>query len=135
MKVVINDCFGGFGLSDKAVKELYRRGSKFVKAMKPEEYFGKSWIEDNKRCLRDMDEKNSFHMPVENGLILTEDYSYGEYSSRADQLLIDVVEKLKEAADGHCAKLKIVEIPDNIDWEIGEYDGWEKIDEAHQSWS
>lgn len=31
--------------------------------------------------------------------------------------------------------LKIVEVPDGIKWQIEEYDGWEHVAEAHQTWS
>lgn len=53
---------------------------------------------------------------------------------RNDPLLIQVVEELQEKANGSCAKLKIVEIPDGIEWEIDEYDGQESIHEKHDTW-
>ena len=36
---------------------------------------------------------------------------------------------------GFCAELKIVEIPDNIGYDISEDDGIESIHEQHRSWS
>jgi len=55
---------------------------------------------------------------------------------RADKLLIQVVEELgSERASGGCAELKIVEIPDGVDYEISEYDGNEHIAEKHCTWS
>jgi hypothetical protein len=32
------------------------------------------------------------------------------------------------------ARLKIIEIPDDIEWHIEEYDGLEHIDENHRTW-
>ena len=54
---------------------------------------------------------------------------------RADPRLVAAVEKigLKESS-GRCAKLGIVEIPDGVDWEIDEYDGYEHIAEKHRTW-
>jgi hypothetical protein len=49
--------------------------------------------------------------------------------------LVAVVEKLGEKADGFCATLKVVEIPEDVDWEIGEYDGNEWVAEKHRTWS
>jgi hypothetical protein len=49
--------------------------------------------------------------------------------------LIQVVEELGEKANGQFAKLRIIEIPDGVDWEIDEYDGSEKVEEKHRSWS
>lgn len=54
---------------------------------------------------------------------------------RTDPDLIAVVEELGPAASGSCAKLKIVEIPDGINWKIDEYDGYESVEEVHRSWS
>ncbi|MCK9429600.1 MAG: hypothetical protein M0R17_06310 [Candidatus Omnitrophica bacterium] len=51
--------------------------------------------------------------------------------NRTDPLLIDAVETLKEKANGYHAKLKVVEIPDDINYVIDEYYGFEKIHELH----
>ena len=40
-----------------------------------------------------------------------------------------------EASWGSHAQLKIVEIPNNIKWEIAEYDGHEWVSEVHRTWS
>jgi hypothetical protein len=50
-------------------------------------------------------------------------------------VLVQIVEELGNEASGRCAKLKIVEIPDDINWAIEEYDGSETIAEEHQTWS
>lgn len=54
--------------------------------------------------------------------------------SRDDPYLIQVVEEFDMEADGFCAKLKIIEIPDDIEWEIEEYDGKEHVVEKHRRW-
>lgn len=48
--------------------------------------------------------------------------------------LVQLVEELGHAAAGDCSKLKIVEVPDDVDWEIDEYDGLERVVESHRSW-
>ena len=53
---------------------------------------------------------------------------------RDDPALVTVVEQLGEKADGPCAKLRVIEIPDNIEFEIQEYDGNEHIAERHRRW-
>ncbi len=44
------------------------------------------------------------------------------------------VEELKEEANGTFAELKIVEIPDDVEWVIEEYDGIEWVSEKHRVW-
>lgn len=47
---------------------------------------------------------------------------------RNNPKLIEVIEKLGKDANGECADLSIVEVPDGADWTIEEYDGKEWID-------
>ena len=54
---------------------------------------------------------------------------------RTDPDLIRVIEQLGDEADGSCARLDIVDIPDGINWEIDDYDGKESIHEVHRSWA
>lgn len=89
MKVVVNRCYGGFSLSQKACEML--------------------------------------------GL---EEDSYGyEYEyDRANPELVRVVEELGSEANGAYASLKVIEIPDGVNWEIEQYDGYETVSEVHRSW-
>jgi hypothetical protein len=54
---------------------------------------------------------------------------------RNDPFLVQLVEELGEAANGRYGDLKVVEIPDDVEWEIKEYDGNEWIAEKHRTWS
>ena len=54
---------------------------------------------------------------------------------RNDPALVEVVEKLGDKANGSFSKLKIVEIPDDVEWDIAEYDGLEWVEEVHRTWS
>lgn len=54
---------------------------------------------------------------------------------RSSPHLIAIVEQLGEAANMSYSQLKIVEIPDGVEWTVCEYDGWEWVAEAHQTWS
>lgn len=60
--------------------------------------------------------------------------SFCDYKNRTDPELIRCIETLGEAANGEFAYLKIVEIPDDVDWIIEEYDGKEWIAEKHREW-
>jgi len=48
--------------------------------------------------------------------------------------LIAVIEELGEEANGRCAEIAIVEIPDDVEWEVDEYDGKEWVAEIHRTW-
>ena len=56
------------------------------------------------------------------------------YIPRDDEHLIAVVELMGGAANGRYAKLKIVDIPDDVNWCIEEYDGQEWVAERHRTW-
>ena len=53
---------------------------------------------------------------------------------RSNYLLIEAVKKLKKKANGIDADLRIVEIPDDVQWHIAEYDGYEHVAEDHRTW-
>jgi hypothetical protein len=90
MKVVINKCYGGYGLSKAAYK-----------------FLRKKW----------------------------DGYGFAFFEDRVNPKLVKCVEALGEEADGDCAKLKVVEIPDGVDFEIKEHDGFEHIAETHRTWA
>ena len=63
-----------------------------------------------------------------------DDFSYYDIE-RDDPYLVQIVREMGTAANGIYSKLKIVEIPGDVDWEIGEYDGNEWVAEKHRTWS
>lgn len=90
-KIVINACFGGFGLSQSAI----------------------DWFKEK------------------------HDIEVDQYDiERDDPKLVECVEALgSKVASGECSKLKVVEVPGGVKWEIEEYDGRECVAEAHDTWS
>lgn len=155
MKIVINDCYGGFSLSPKAIKRLAELNGEKCFFFKVDYKVGKTDIY-TPVSLEEAN-KNSFfigafnvpnpaeHLPKEER---GTDGTYGDFNQtyrkihldgrpedRTDAKLIQVVEELGKEADGWCAELKIIEIPDDVKWEIDEYDGLESVHEVHRSWS
>ncbi len=57
------------------------------------------------------------------------------YIPRDDEHLIAVVELMGRAANTRFSELKIVEIPDDVNWYVEEYDGREWVAERHQTWN
>ena len=89
MKIAINTCYGGFGLSEKARKELKQR---------------------------------------------TAHYDITHSIKRNDPHLIAIIEEMGSKASAEYADIVIVEIPDDIEWQIEEYDGKEWVAEKHRTW-
>lgn len=129
MKIVINQCYGGFGLSEKAVMRyaelagmtLYPVETKFgyTEYYKvPKEEFDKIKSENPKAY------------SILNSLMFFE-----SDIDRTDPLLIRVVEELGDEASAKFSELKIVKIPNDVQWEIRDYDGMETVVEQHRSWS
>ena len=117
MKLVINKCFGGFTLSDLAHERLIELGIPYFDSLKniPKNYNGLYITKSN----------SSFSKYYSN---------FDDYSNRNNPLLIQVIEELGEKASSWAGNLKIVEIPDHIEWSIDDYDGIETIHENHCSW-
>ena len=54
---------------------------------------------------------------------------------RTNPSLISAIEKIGEAkASGEMADIEIVDIPDDIEWYIHDYNGMETVHEKHKSW-
>ena len=62
------------------------------------------------------------------------EYDFDSFYERTDKDLIEVVENLRDKANGSFSKLKIVEIPDDVNWTIKDYDGKERVEEVHRIW-
>lgn len=134
MKVVINKCFGGFGLSDEAYEKLIGYGI-------PVEKSGND-IQNDKPVIFDLELTPKGEDKFTDQLYWRykgRDGFVSRYSShgieRNNLLLVRVVEELGEKANTKFSKLAIVEIPDDVEWEIDEYDGMESVEELHRSWS
>jgi hypothetical protein len=93
MKIAINTCYGGFGLSELALIEYKRRAN------------------------------------------VADHYFFDYDIARDDPNLIDIVEEWGQAACSRYSDLRIVEIPDDVEWQIEEYDGMEWVAEKHRTWS
>lgn len=143
MKVAINTCFGGFGLSPQACLWLYEHGFKDENFLYPiEKYYGKEAMKTRyeidlnqwKLHLKNPKAVYCFTVftPCEK-FVLTGNIGSNP-KTRSNPLLIECIEKLKEASWDQYAKLSIVEIPDDIEFTIEEYDGLEHIAEAHRTW-
>lgn len=138
-EVVINSCFGGFGLSPKAVME-YAKLSGFNVYPYVTDYgsgdYNKTtrWNNgDNDMCIYWLKEDIGDNPSSEK--LNNAEWFHEHEIQRDDKILIQVVRKLKDKANGICALLNIVEIPDDVEYQIEEYDGNEHIAEKHRIWS
>lgn len=149
MKVVINKCFGGFGISIAALKELIVRNAKCVNSFTPKKYYGgesenykskEDWEKSWKIDFEDYEDLGDGFMAHRLGYNIYKDgllyqlKDRGDNAVRTDSDLIEVIEKLGKDSFGEHSELKIVEIPDDVEWDIHDYDGSESIHEAHRVW-
>lgn len=160
MKVVINKCFGGFGLSAAAVtryaalkgrpcylfKTDIRKGLNapyealsVEEADAPETWMFSAFdVPNPNEVLRDTREWSELTMDErreQSARYNEHQLETGREVDRADPLLVQVVEELGAKANGKHADLAIVEIPDGVEWEISEYDGAEHVAKTHRVWS
>lgn len=62
------------------------------------------------------------------------DYYPSVDATRDCPVLVALVEEMGERANSCYSQLVVVEIPDDVDWYIEEYDGMEWIAEVHRTW-
>jgi hypothetical protein len=118
-KIVINTDWGGFGLSEEAFENLLRRKGieweteeKKTFGISGKSYYRKGHLGDEKYYLSE----------------------YDFYQDRSDPDLVKVVEEMSSDADGNYASLKVVDVPDDVEWLIYEHDGVEVVHEKHRVW-
>lgn len=135
-KVILNKDFGGFDISKKGY-ELYAKKKGLDLYMYETEFKGKNcfYKKTNDDALLTQYFTKDFGDNID---ISEEDYrNYSLYldgGHREDPILIEVVEELKEKANGKYSELKIVEIPDDLDYVIDNYDGIETLHQRVQEW-
>lgn len=113
-KIVINTCWGGFGLSDEALLRYAEiKGLKLVR-VEATDYGNDSFY------------INEIH---------DDNYFFDQCIDRNDPCLVQVIEEMGKDASDVYSELKVVEIPDGVEWEIDDYDGRETIEEKHRKWS
>ncbi len=159
MKIVINKCYGGFGLSPKGLQAWAKKKNRKCYFFDNERKKGKIDF-DTHNPISLEEAKNAFcpsafDIPNPDEILKRnkpwnkmtkkeaqrESKLYKEHSlydgniERTDPDLIAIVEEMGKEADGSCAELKVVDIPDGIGWTIEEYDGTEWVAEAHETWS
>jgi hypothetical protein len=63
------------------------------------------------------------------------EFDYYNDIPRNDSRLVEFITRYgSEAASAAHANLVIIEIPDDVDWTIEEYDGYEHVAERHRVW-
>ena len=140
MKIVKNECLGGFNLSPKGRVEYLKRKGKSAFFYTQTKYKHFDGICEYRKIKPEDADIFTHILTVDLGDVVNElKYSDDEYFTpqkleRTDPDLIAVVEELGKKAGGIFSDLVVVEIPDGIEWEIDDYDGMETIREKHRTW-
>jgi len=146
VKVVVNKCHGGFGLSLKGIEMYARLKGLDVYFYKQTAYGFSDGKDEYTRLTKSEINKKSnaltffYSLKKDLGKKVNkipdgDDIWLSDREIPRDDLdLVSVVTELGEDADGSCANLSIVEVPDDVDWQIDEYDGSEWIAEKHRTW-
>jgi len=139
MKVVINECHGGFGLSHEAVMRYFE--IKGIAVYPEHKKTWDSWTYWTVKPEDRMERKEGeafYSMSMEDRRAYNRKQSeqtvYARDIPRDDPALVQTIEEMGAKANGPFADLKIVEIPDGVDFTIEEYDGLEHVAEVHRTW-
>lgn len=146
MELVLNKCYGGYGLSHAAkMKILDKKGIEVFTYLNVESAdFGKSkYKKISDQEVEGVNKPFTFSYiayfqkdPVQDEFDIDwNDKNHADYKDfdfdgveRFDKELIETVKELGDKAGGKFANLKVVEIPDGAEFEISDYDG---IETAH----
>ena len=137
MKVVINKCFGGYGLNMKAQKEIGKLKGKPL------------WFYTGAGCSRET--LNRVDCDSDAFILIAVTKDFGEKTTwdeiddfvfdakrleRNDKDLIQALENLGvKNCNTRFSSLKIVKLPKDVtEYEITDYDGVETLHEKHRSW-
>lgn len=137
MKIVINKCYGGFGLSDEAMKRYAEL--KGITLYPEKTVWGYTFytVPAHKRVAR-IEGDQFYELSMEERIAYNEQCSkeslYDRDIPRDDPTLVQVVKELGKKASGRFASLAVVNVPDGVSWEIDEYDGLEHVAETHRTW-
>lgn len=139
-KIVINKCWGGFGLSHEAILE-YAKLKGITLYLEKKDSCIRLWkywtVPENERLYTLSTEewgKMSTDERIAYNKKSDEQVFYDRHITRDDEALVKVVEALGELSFGKNAELKIVEIPADVEWFIDDYDGMEHVAEKHRTW-
>jgi hypothetical protein len=140
MKVVINKCYGGFNLSHEAVMRYLEIKGITVYPEQDNSYwkFWTYWLVKPEDRVESKEGEAFYAMAMNErqayNKLCSEQSFYDRDIERHDPVLAQVVEELGDVANGNCAKLRVVDIPDDVEYSIEEYDGLEHIAEVHRTW-
>jgi hypothetical protein len=137
MKVVLNKCYSGFGLSPQGIFEYLRRKGK-------ECHFYQNI--DNGKAEKVSIDKLSYHEwvstkdlgenPSREDVLHIDNYFYYGNIDRNDTDLVAMIEENSELYSDRYSHLVVVDIPDDV-YESGmieDYDGYESFHESHRIW-
>lgn len=142
-KIVINRCFGGFGLSEAAYLRLAEYGvpirAYIEEKRNPETGLYEREPANAGECIFDRTLSapktgKEFDLDAAMTKLSGRYWDCWTKENRAHPLVVRVVEELGKKAGGKFSELAVVEIPDGVEWEIDEYDGNEHIAEVHRTW-
>lgn len=133
-KIVINRCYGGFGVSDAGIHAIASYRGLTLYPERKDRWFTVYWTIPQDHPLRvKHNELNAKHSKTEEDYKLVneiyDNHTLSTYDiDRADPGLVHAVETLGDAANGDCAQLEIVELEKGTLYRITEYDGLEGIE-------
>lgn len=138
MKVVINKCYGEFSLSHEGMVR-YAKLKGLTLYPEGDGLYTTYWTVSPKNRVTELSNEAFFALPhaerIEYDRKWSEQTLHAGSIPRNDPALVQVVEELGDKAGSRFSKLTVVEVPDDVKWQIEEYDGLEHIAEAHRVWS
>ena len=152
-EVVINKRFGGYNVSHEASIDIFKYDNNVDKVYI---YSAENYESDKCKLIKDIKFNNGeFDNDIDDYVTYISSKYLGDNINRneikldcvkfmlsltqnikrEDKRLIELIKEWgSERCSGNYSELKIVEIPDDVEYEIDDYDGCESIHEKHRIW-
>ena len=136
-KIVINTCYGGFGLSPKAIAFIFKQRNPDIKLWYYKKTFDNRSLRYTYNIVEDAESASYVSLKylgdtIEdvgvNQIKINDNFVFSHQINlqRHDPLLVKTVETLGEEADGAFSELKVVDV-DTDRYIIKDYDGLERV--------
>lgn len=139
MKIIISKTYGGLEVPAMVLKKWFEPEAFLYKDLRVENVFKRPDDDDiierrDKLYITSADfGETATQTQIQSSVLSKVDIGSIMENNRQNEKLIKIVEEYMKVVEFH-QLIKVVEVPDDVDWDIADYDGMEWVEEIHRTW-